>query len=146
MVRGFSKVVIAGNVTRDPELRTTPSGQQVCSFSVAVNRVYKGEESVSYFNCTAWGKLGETISSYAKRGTGILVSGRLEQRSWDDKESGQKRSTVDIIVDDFNFIGGNADGGSAEPRSSKKNSKSEEVIPDDAEIEDEPIDLSDVPF
>lgn len=152
MARGFSKVIIVGNVTRDPELRSTPSGTQVCSFSVAVNRSYKDNsgsnvENVSFFDCSAWGKQGETIAQYVKKGSGILVSGRLEQRSWEDKE-GQKRSRVEIVVEDFNFIGG-GDGGSYEgsssrSKSSSKASASDDVAPDD--ISDEPIDLSEIPF
>ena len=115
MARGFSKAIIVGNLTRDPELRTTASGTQVCSISVAVNRSYKGnsgeqQDQVSYFDCSAWGKLGETIAQYAHKGSGILISGRLEQRSWEDKE-GQKRSRIEIVVDDFNFIGGGNGGG-----------------------------------
>ncbi|MBP5633477.1 single-stranded DNA-binding protein [Candidatus Saccharibacteria bacterium] len=136
-----------GNITRDPELRTTPSGTQVCGFSVAVNRNYKdnsGEqkENVSFFDCSAWGKSGEIIAQYAKKGSGILVSGRLEQRSWEDKE-GQKRSRVEIVVEDFNFVGGaNGDGGNS--GSSKSSAASSDVAPDD--ISEEPIDLSDIPF
>ena len=108
MARGFSKAIIVGNITRDPELRSTPSGAQVCSFSVAVNRNYKdssgaNQESVSFIDCTAWGRAGEIIAQYAKKGSGILVSGRLEQRSWEDKE-GQKRSRVEIVVEDFNLL------------------------------------------
>jgi single-strand DNA-binding protein len=147
MARGFSKVIIVGNITRDPELRTTPSGTQVCGFSVAVNRNYKdnsGEqkENVSFFDCSAWGKSGEIIAQYAKKGSGILVSGRLEQRSWEDKE-GQKRSRVEIVVEDFNFVGGaNGDGGNG--GSSKSSAASSDVAPDD--ISEEPIDLSDIPF
>ncbi len=147
MARGFSKVIIVGNITRDPELRTTPSGTQVCGFSVAVNRNYKdnsGEqkENVSFFDCSAWGKSGEIIAQYAKKGSGILVSGRLEQRSWEDKE-GQKRSRVEIVVEDFNFVGGaNGDGGNS--GSSKSSAASSDVAPDD--IGEEPIDLSDIPF
>ena len=147
MARGFSKVIIVGNITRDPELRTTPSGTQVCGFSVAVNRNYKdnsGEqrENVSFFDCSAWGKSGEIIAQYAKKGSGILVSGRLEQRSWEDKE-GQKRSRVEIVVEDFNFVGGaNGDGGNS--GSSKSSAASSDVAPDD--ISEEPIDLSDIPF
>ena len=146
MARGFSKVIIVGNITRDPELRTTPSGTQVCGFSVAVNRNYKdnsGEqkENVSFFDCSAWGKSGEIIAQYAKKGSGILVSGRLEQRSWEDKE-GQKRSRVEIVVEDFNFVGGaNGDGGNS--GSSKSSAASSDVAPDD--ISEEPIDLSDIP-
>lgn len=150
MARGFSKVIIMGNLTRDPELRSTPSGTQVCSFSVAVNRVYNGNEQVSYFDCSAWGKMGETVAQYCKRGSGILVSGRLDQRSYEDKD-GNKRSRVEITVEDFNFVGGNGDGGAAEggsssrSRSSKKTSApADEVAPDD--MSDEPIDLSEIPF
>ncbi|MCQ2571350.1 MAG: single-stranded DNA-binding protein [Candidatus Saccharibacteria bacterium] len=149
MARGFSKVIIVGNITRDPELRSTPSGTQVCSFSVAVNRNYRdgsGEqkENVSFFDCSAWGKSGEIIAQYAKKGSGILVSGRLEQRSWEDKE-GQKRSRVEIVVEDFNFIGGvNGDGGSFGGSKSASSAASSDVAPDD--ISDDPIDLSEIPF
>ncbi len=152
-MRGFSKAIIAGNLTRDPELRTTPSGASVCSFSVAVNRVYRdtsGEqkEDVSFIDCSAWGKLGEMISQYAKRGSGVLVSGRLDQRSWEDKNTGQKRSRVEIVVEDFNFTGsGNRDGGSSyqgSSSSSEPNVSSNESIPDD--IPEGEIDLSEVPF
>ena len=146
MARGFSKVIIVGNITRDPELRSTASGTQVCGFSVAVNRNYRdssGEqkENVSFFDCSAWGKSGELIAQYAKKGSGILVSGRLEQRSWEDKE-GQKRSRVEIVVEDFNFIGGvnGGDGGSKGASSAAAT----DVAPDD--ITDEPIDLSEIPF
>lgn len=144
-MRGFSKAIITGNLTRDPELRTTPNGASVCSFSVAVNRVYRdsnGEqkEDVSFIDCSAWGKLGEMISQYAKKGSGVLVSGRLDQRSWEDKTSGQKRSRVEIVVEDFNFTGQAPAGGS----SSNAESAPSSDIPDD--IPDEEIDLSDVPF
>lgn len=144
-MRGFSKAIITGNLTRDPELRTTPNGASVCSFSVAVNRVYRdsnGEqkEDVSFIDCSAWGKLGEMISQYAKKGSGVLVSGRLDQRSWEDKTSGQKRSRVEIVVEDFNFTG-SAPNGSA---SSSNNEPAPSDMPDD--IPDEEIDLSDVPF
>ncbi len=145
-MRGFSKAIITGNLTRDPELRTTPNGASVCSFSVAVNRVFKdsnGEqkEAVSYIDCSAWGKLGEMISQYAKKGSGVLVSGRLDQRSWEDKTDGKKRSRVEIVVEDFNFVGasrGNNAGGntSSEPAPAD--------VPDD--VPEEEIDLSDVPF
>ena len=149
MARGFSKVIIVGNITRDPELRSTPSGTQVCGFSVAVNRNYRdgsGEqkENVSFFDCSAWGKSGEIIAQYAKKGSGILVSGRLEQRSWEDKE-GQKRSRVEIVVEDFNFVGGNAgEGGSSTSSRGGSKASSQDVAPED--ISDEPIDLSEIPF
>ena len=151
-MRGFSKAIITGNLTRDPELRTTPSGTSVCGFSVAVNRVYKdsnGEqkEDVSYIDCSAWGKLGEMINQYAKKGSGVLVSGRLDQRSWEDKTDGKKRSRVEIVVEDFNFVGaGNREGGSSYGGSSSASSAApvSEAIPDD--IPEGEIDLSEVPF
>ena len=150
-MRGFSKAIITGNLTRDPELRTTPNGASVCSFSVAVNRVYKdsnGEqkEDVSFIDCSAWGKLGEMISQYAKKGSGVLVSGGLSQRTWTDKEN-NKRSRVEIVVEDFNFTGAPSE------RSSEKSNfgaaaaaeeMAEQEMPDD--IPEGPIDLSDIPF
>ena len=149
MARGFSKAIIVGNLTRDPELRTTPSGAQVCGFSVAVNRSYKGnsgeqQDSVSYFECSAWGKLGETIAQYAHKGSGILVSGRLEQRSWEDKD-GQKRSRVEVVVDDFNFIGGGQGGSDYTEGGRSKSAPKSEAAPVD-DMSDEPIDLSEIPF
>ena len=146
MARGFSKAIIVGNLTRDPELRTTASGTQVCSISVAVNRSYKGnsgeqQDQVSYFDCSAWGKLGETIAQYAHKGSGILISGRLEQRSWEDKE-GQKRSRIEIVVDDVNFIGGGNGGGDF----SGGNSAPKVAAAPADDMSDDPIDLSEIPF
>lgn len=146
-MRGFSKAIIAGNITRDPELRSTPNGASVCSFSVAVNRVYRdsnGEqkEEVSFIDCSAWGKLGEMIGQYAKKGSGVLVSGRLSQRTWEDKNGGGKRSRVEIVVEDFNFTGSARDNNGG--ASSSRNDDTSSNIPDD--IPEGEIDLSDVPF
>ena len=154
-MRGFSKAIITGNLTRDPELRTTPNGASVCSFSVAVNRVYRDssgnqQESVSFIDCSAWGKLGEMIGQFAKKGAGVLVSGRLDQRSWEDKNSGQKRSRVEIVVEDFNFTSPNtnSDGGSRSYSNDGGSSKSDIASQADSsdEMGDEPIDLSEIPF
>ncbi len=152
-MRGFSKAIVAGNITRDPELRTTANGSTVCGFTVAVNRTYRdasGEqkEDVSFIDCSSWGKLAEMVSQYAKKGSGVLVSGRLDQRSWEDKTDGKKRSRVEIVVEDFNFIGSSSrdnssssyDGGSA----SNSQSSDSGSAPDD--IPDGEIDLSEVPF
>ena len=151
-MRGFSKAIITGNLTRDPELRSTPNGASVCSFSVAVNRTYRdasGEqkEDVSFIDCSAWGRLGEMNNQSAKKGSGVLDCGRLDQRSWEDKATGTKRSRVEIVVEDFNFAGsGNRDnGGSSTGSFGASNDVSAPAdIPDD--IPDEEIDLSDVPF
>lgn len=163
-MRGFSKAIITGNLTRDPELRTTPSGAQVCSFSVAVNRTYRdasgnNQESVSYLDCVAWNRLAETIAQYAKKGSGVLVSGRLEQRSWEDKQTGQKRSRVEIVAEDFNFIGARNDnngsnynnnsyssGGftTSAPNDNGPASTGGDVAPED--IPEGEVDLNSIPF
>ena len=108
MTRGFSKAIIIGNVVRDPETRATTSGSEVTSFSVAVNYNYvmNGEkkEQVSYIEVSAWGKPGNVIAQYAKKGTPIMVSGRLSQRTYEDK-TGAKRSAVEIVMEDFNLLG-----------------------------------------
>lgn len=147
-MRGFSKAIITGNLTRDPELRNTPSGASVCSFSVAVNRVYRdasGEqkEDVSFIDCSAWGKLAEMISQYAKKGTGVLVSGRLDQRSFEGKD-GVRRSRVEIVVEDFNFTGAARENGSSNYSDSAMPEAPASDLPDD--IPEGEIDLSDVPF
>ena len=153
-MRGFSKAIITGNLTRDPELRSTTGGNSVCSLSVAVNRVYRdasGEqkEEVSFIDCSAWGKLAEMICQYAKKGSSVLVSGRLHQRSWEDKD-GNKRSSVEIVIEDFNFVGGgNRDGGNGgnyggSSSASSASTASASDIPDD--IPEGEIDLSEVPF
>ena len=163
-MRGFSKAIVAGNVTRDPEMRTTPSGAQVCSFTIAVNRVYRDsggnqQDQTSFIDCVAWGKSAEIIAQYVKKGSGLLVSGRLDQRSWEDKTTGQKRSRVEINVEDFSFIGGSANGGGASfgggnsganaprraaPAAGGAADFGGEVVPDD--VPEDQINLDDIPF
>lgn len=153
MAKGFNKVILMGNLTRDPEVRTTPSGQSVANFSLAVNRTWKGadgqtQEAVSYIDCVAWGKAGEIIAQYLSKGRPVLVSGRLDQRTWEDKESGGKRSKVEVVVEDFNFV--DSGGGSSSnndfnaPKQSSGAKKQAEPEVDD--IDDRPIDLSEIPF
>ncbi|NCU31127.1 single-stranded DNA-binding protein [Candidatus Saccharibacteria bacterium] len=154
MAKGFNKVILMGNLTRDPEVRTTSGGQSVANFSLAVNRSWKDQngqtqEVVSYIDCVAWGKAGEIIAQYLNKGRPVLVSGRLDQRSWEDKETGGKRSKVEVVVEDFNFIdsgsGGNQKSGESEtPRPSGGAKKP--AAPVAEEIDDRPIDLSEIPF
>lgn len=149
MAKGFNKVILMGNLTRDPETRTTPSGQTVTNFSMAVNRTWKGadgqqNEDVSYIDCVAWGKPGEIIAQYLQKGRALLVSGRLDQRSWDDKDSGQKRSKIEVVVEDFNFVGDGAGGGAQSGGSSSSSKPSNKSAQPD--IDDTPIDLSEIPF
>ena len=154
-MRGFSKAIVAGNVTRDPELRTTPNGASVCSFSIAVNRVYKDasgaqQEQTSFIDCSAWGRQGETINQYIKKGRPLLVSGRISQHSWEDKETGKKRSAVEIVVEDFTFIDGGNGGGNATataPVAAASAAGSEaEIVPDDIPDGAVEVDINDVPF
>lgn len=105
----FNKVIVAGNLTRDPELRFTGGGVPVCSFGLAVNRVRSKNEEVDFFDVSAWRELGETIANYKKKGDPILVEGRLQFRSW-EAQDGSKRNKVDIVADNVQFLGGRSDG------------------------------------
>lgn len=150
MAKGFSKVILLGNLTRDVEMRTTASGQNVASFSLAVSRSWRGQdgqqqEQTSFINCVAWGKAGEIIAQYTSKGSALLVSGRLDQRSYEDKE-GNKRQAVEVVVEDFNFVGsrGGDGGGNYDQGAPSSNNKSKDVVIED--IDDKPIDLSEIPF
>ena len=103
----FNRVVLAGNLTRDPELRFTNDGIPVCSFGLAVNRVRSRSEEVDFFNITAWRELGETIANYKKKGDPILLEGRLQYRTW-EAQDGSKRSAVDVVADNVQFLGSRA--------------------------------------
>jgi len=148
-----------GNLTRDPELRNTPNGQSVCSFSLALNRSYKDasgewQEATDYIDVTAWGPLGERVSQYLTKGRRCLVQGRLQSRSWE--QEGVKRSKVEVLANDVTFLdsrgggegsdmgGGNGNGnGSSASRPAPAKKKDDVVIED---IGDEPINLDDIPF
>ncbi len=108
----FNKVVLAGNLTRDPELRFTNNGIPVAGFGLAVNRVKSKTEEADFFDVTAWRELGETITNYKKKGDPILVEGRLQFRTW-EAQDGTKRSKVDIVAENVQFLGkanGNGSG------------------------------------
>ena len=105
----YNRVILMGNLTRDPELRYTPSGSAVANFSIAVNRRYKVEnenrEETSFFDIVFFGKRAETIAEYMKKGRPILLEGRLQQRRWETDE-GLKRSKVEVVGENFQFMGG----------------------------------------
>ena len=149
MAKGFNKVILMGNLTRDIELRTTSNGQSVASFSLAVTRTWKDQsgtqqDQTSFINCVAWGKVGEILAQYVKKGSPLLVSGRLDQRSYEDKD-GNKRQAVEVVVEDFNFVGGRGEGDSSSaPSQNSQSNKSKDVVIED--IDDKPIDLSEIPF
>lgn len=104
----LNKVIILGNLTRDPELRALPSGIKVASFSLATNRTWKDQsgkkqDATEYHNIVAFGKLAELIGQYSKKGSSLYVEGRLQTRSWDDKTSGEKKYRTEIVMESFQF-------------------------------------------
>ncbi len=111
----FNKVILLGNLTRDPEVRYTPNGIAVASFALAINRKYKQgdetKEEVSYIDIVVFGKQAESCGQYINKGDAVLVDGRLQQRRWDDKESGQKRSKVEVVAQSVNFMPKRSSGG-----------------------------------
>ena len=139
----YNRVILAGNLTRDPELRFTNNGVPVCSFGLAVNRVRSKSEEVDFFDVSAWRELGETIANYKKKGDPILLEGRLQFRSW-EAQDGSKRNKVDIVADTIQFLnrpdgeGGPGGGGGQRARSGGGNSR------DDVDISEE--DFDDIPF
>jgi single-strand DNA-binding protein len=157
MARSLNQVTLMGNLTRDPELRQIPSGQSVCSFSLALNRSYKDssgewQEATDFIDIVAWAALGERVAQYLTKGRRCLVQGRLQSRSWE--QDGQKRNKVEVLASDVTFLDGNPNGDStaktpkpSEKSSSKDSSEKkdqEDVVIED--ISDEPINLDDIPF
>lgn len=160
MARSFNQVILMGNLTRDPELRQIPSGQSVCSFSLALNRSYKAgdgewQEVTDYVDIVAWGPLGERVAQYVTKGRPVLVNGRLQSRSWE--QEGKKRSKVEVVAQDVTFLGSRGGGGesggdytpTAETKANDKKDKhtggkKKDVVIED--VGDEPINLDDVPF
>ena len=144
----LNKAILIGNLTRDPELRSLPSGIKVCSFSIATNRVWKDkngvrQESADYHNVVVFGRQAETVSQYMKKGNSILVEGRIQTRSWDDKTSGEKKYRTEIVADRTQFgpkrTGGAApSGGAVAPKASAE----EDAI----EYPEEDINPEDIPF
>jgi single-strand DNA-binding protein len=145
MAKSINQVILMGRLTRDPEVRTTSTGKTITSFSIAVDRGGQ-EDAADFFDVTAWEKLGELVSQYLSKGRRCLVQGRLRQDSWDDKETGKKRSKVEVVATDVTFLDGpNGDGGSSNyTPSAGGNKKSDDVVIED--IDDKPIDLSEIPF
>jgi single-strand DNA-binding protein len=143
----FNRVVLAGNLTRDPELRFTNDGIPVCSFGLAVNRVRSRNEEVDFFDISAWRELGETVANYKKKGDPILLEGRLQYRTW-EAQDGSKRSKVDVVADNVQFLGGRSDaddgassggGGGQARRGGGRGGQREEVDINEEDFEDIPF-------
>lgn len=149
----LNKAIVIGNLTRDPELRSLPSGIKVCTFSLATNRVWKDksgarQESTDYHNVVVFGRQAETVAQYMKKGSSLLVEGRIQTRSWEDKTSGEKKYRTEIVADRTQF--GPKSGGvspSVQSAASEKtaNGKDPEEI-DTIEYPEENINPEDIPF
>ncbi len=163
MAKSFNQAIVMGNLTRDPELRTTPSGQTVASFAVATNRSWvdgSGErkEAVEYHEIVAWGKLGELAGQYLAKGRKVMVVGRLQTQSWE--KDGVKRQRTEIVASDINFLdrpGDSSDYTPAAPAqpteaeggssaSEKTKAPKKDVVIEDLGDDDEPVNLDEIPF
>ena len=114
----LNKVLLIGNLTRDPELRVTPKGTAICQFGLAVNRQYKDEsgatrDETAFIDIEAWGKQGELVSKYLQKGSPAFIEGRLRFDSWEDKQSGQKRSKLKVVLENVQFLSRGGGGGGA---------------------------------
>jgi single-strand DNA-binding protein len=156
MAKSFNQAIVMGNLTRDPELRSTTGGQQVASFAVATNRTWntpsgERQEAVEYHEIVAWGKLGELAAQYLAKGRKVLIVGRLQTQSWE--KDGVKRQRTEIVAADINFLDGRNDGGdgqydsapTAAPASKPAKAKTDEVVIQDLD-ETSSINLDDIPF
>lgn len=151
----LNKALVIGNLTRDPEMRSLPSGIQVSSFSVATNRVYKDkngakQESTDYHNIVVFGRQAETVSQYLRKGASVLVEGRMQTRSWDGPD-GKKNYRTEIVADRVQFgprssgSGSSAQQGSA-PAANKSEDKQDVPPMETIEYPEESINLDDIPF
>jgi single-strand DNA-binding protein len=105
----FNKVILLGNLTRDIELRTTQGGQALAKFGMAINRKWsqngESKESTCFVDCTAWGRTAEVLNQYVGKGSPLFVEGRLDYQTWEDKNGGGKRSKLEVVVENFQFVG-----------------------------------------
>lgn len=115
----LNKVMLIGRLTNDPEMRQTASGQTVVSFGFATGRRWKDsmtgdqKEQTEFHNIVVWGKLAETVNNYARKGKQLYIEGRLQTRSWDDQQSGQKRYKTEVVAENIILLGAPGDGGSS---------------------------------
>jgi single-strand DNA-binding protein len=159
MAASFNKVILVGNLTRDPEVRYTPKGSAVCDLGLAVNRQYSLEggekrEEVTFVDVVLWARLAEIAGEYLKKGRPVLIEGRLQLDSWDDKQSGQKRSKLRVIGETMQLLGSRQDGaggggsggeGDEAPRSSRPSGGGRSSAPPPRSAPSEPDD-DEIPF
>lgn len=149
----FNKVILLGNLTRDPEVRYTPKGSAVCDLGIAVNRQYtldSGEkrEEVTYVDVVLWSRLAEIAGEYLKKGRPVFIEGRLQMDSWEDKQSGQKRTKLRVIGETMQLLGGRppaAGGGGTEAAEGGREARSSKSAPPPKPAGGEPDD-DEIPF
>jgi single-strand DNA-binding protein len=147
----FNKVILLGNVTRDPEIRYTPKGTAVTELGVALNRVYTSEngerrEEVTFVEVTLWGRTAEVAGEYLKKGRPVFIEGRLQLDTWDDKQSGQKRSKLKVVADGLQLIGGRPSGGAAPSNESDEGRQSSRTSPPPKSAAPAEPDEDEIPF
>lgn len=159
MARSVNNVILMGNLTRDPELRQTPTGKSVTNFSLALNSAYRDangewQEVTDFIDIVCWGPLAERVAQYMSKGRRCVVQGRLQSRNWE--QDGQKRTKVEVLANDVTFLDGgsrdesNYEASSSDSSDSSSSSKSSAPKKKDntktEEADDEPINLDDIPF
>ncbi len=145
----LNKVMIIGNLTRDPEIRHTPKGTAVAEIGVAVNRRYTADngekrEETTFVDVTLWGRTAELAGEYLKKGSSVYIEGRLQLESWDDKQTGQKRSKLKVVGEELQFLGGR-EGGQSRPSEPSQAARRQTPArpPADPDLD---ADDSDIPF
>ncbi|MFN7140529.1 MAG: single-stranded DNA-binding protein [Limisphaerales bacterium] len=149
----FNKVILAGNLTRDPELRYTSSGVAIAKITIAVNRKWRTEtgeqkEEVTFIDVDCFRKQAETIGQYMKKGSPILVEGRLKLEQWEDKQTQQKRSRLGVVMEAFEFLsaGNRTEGGSGSSEAPRSRPAAAKPVPANDDPDMPPPDDDDVPF
>jgi len=142
----FNRVILIGNLTREVELRYTPKGTAVAKLSIAVNRTWKNEagdkmEEVTFVDVDVFGRTAENCGQYLKKGRPVMVEGRLKLDSWDDKQTGQKRSKLGVVAESVQFLGGREEGAAPAERKPITTKPGEPAIAGDG-----PVETDDVPF
>ena len=147
----YNKCILAGFLTRDPELRYTPKGTAVAKFALAINRTWKSEsgeskEEVTFIDVDAFGKTAETIGQYLRKGMPLLMEGRLKLSQWQDKQSNQPRQKLSVILETFQFLGSKQEGGGTAAAPGQRAAAGEVAQPDGADATDPDAQDNDVPF
>ncbi len=146
MPKSVNKVILVGNVGKDPEVKYTPSGTPVAKFSLATNEKYKDrsdewQERTEWHNIVAWQRLAEIVGEYVKKGAKLYIEGKLQTSSWDDRENGTKKYRTEIVARDLVLLGSHENGGDSEHRSNRNDDQRQPAYAGSAEITDE-----DIPF